>query len=148
MARRRSLFDDLMTVTAKLPWWMGVLLAIVSYGGFHSLASQPDLMTAQSLEDFGNFTRARLLKTLATFLQYLLPAAFLFGAVGSMTLRKKKTLDSVDLFDAGGVASSGEGCPTCGSPMKVRTARRGGSRGEKFYGCSKFPKCRGTRPHP
>jgi hypothetical protein len=103
-------------------------------------------MPGKSLEDFANFTRARLFKTLAIFLQYLLPAAFLFGAVGSLILRKK-TRDSVDLFDAVGVASIGEDCPTCGSPMKVRTARRGGSSGEKFFGCSTFPKCRGTRPY-
>jgi len=146
MARRSSPFDDLMTVTAKLPWWIGVLLAIVSYFGFHLLASQPDLTTVTRVEDLGNFTRARLFKTFATFLQYLLPAAFLFGAVGSLISRKKKG-DSVDLFDTGGVASSGEGCPTCGLPMRVRTARRGASSGEKFYGCSAFPRCRGTRPY-
>jgi ssDNA-binding Zn-finger/Zn-ribbon topoisomerase 1 len=32
-------------------------------------------------------------------------------------------------------------CPRCGSPMVPRTGRRG-----KFFGCSRFPYCRGTRP--
>ncbi|MEK7194258.1 MAG: AAA domain-containing protein [Patescibacteria group bacterium] len=31
-------------------------------------------------------------------------------------------------------------CPRCGSPMILRNGRRG-----KFYGCSRFPYCRGTR---
>ena len=147
MGRRNSLFDDLMTVTAKLPWWVGVLLALISYLGFHAVASQPHSPAPTSLDGFGAFTRVRLFQTLATFLQYVLPVAFLFGAVGSLILRAKKG-DSKALFDSGDASPRGPGCPTCGSPMKLRTARRGTSAGESFYGCSKFPKCRGTRPYP
>lgn len=36
-------------------------------------------------------------------------------------------------------------CPTCGSSMVRRTARRGASAGAQFWGCSRFPGCRGTR---
>ena len=32
-------------------------------------------------------------------------------------------------------------CPSCGSPMVPRTGRLG-----NFFGCSRFPYCRGTRP--
>src|SRR6188768_1405694 len=106
MARRSSLFDDLMTVTAKLPWWIGVLLAIASYFGFHAIASQPDALAPTILKGLGDFSRARLYKALADFLQYLLPVAFLFGAVGSLILRGKNR-DAIDLFDAGDVRSSG-----------------------------------------
>jgi restriction system protein len=34
-------------------------------------------------------------------------------------------------------------CPSCGAPMIKRTNRR--SR-ESFWGCPKYPGCRGTRP--
>lgn len=37
-------------------------------------------------------------------------------------------------------------CPQCGSAMARRTARRGSRAGEEFWGCSRFPHCRGTRP--
>ena len=37
-------------------------------------------------------------------------------------------------------------CPKCGSPMVLRTARRGANIGSQFYGCSRYPQCRGTRP--
>ena len=37
-------------------------------------------------------------------------------------------------------------CPKCGSAMARRTARRGSRAGEEFWGCSRFPLCRGTRP--
>jgi DNA topoisomerase-1 len=36
-----------------------------------------------------------------------------------------------------------ETCPDCGAPMKLRPSRRG-----YFLGCSKYPKCRGTREAP
>lgn len=36
-------------------------------------------------------------------------------------------------------------CPICGAPMVLRTAQKGDNKGGKFYGCSKFPKCRGIR---
>ena len=36
-------------------------------------------------------------------------------------------------------------CPTCGSEMQLRTARRGRNAGNQFWGCSQFPRCRGTR---
>jgi DNA-binding helix-hairpin-helix protein with protein kinase domain len=37
-------------------------------------------------------------------------------------------------------------CPNCGAHMVRRTARRGHRRGHQFWGCSRYPSCRGTRP--
>ncbi len=37
---------------------------------------------------------------------------------------------------------NGRNCPICGSRMTLRSGRYG-----KFYGCSRFPYCRGTRPY-
>jgi hypothetical protein len=34
-------------------------------------------------------------------------------------------------------------CPKCGSEMVLRTAKSGANQGEKFWGCTKFPQCRG-----
>ena len=36
-------------------------------------------------------------------------------------------------------------CPLCGGKMVLRTAKKGSHVGEKFWGCSGFPKCRGTK---
>lgn len=36
-------------------------------------------------------------------------------------------------------------CPDCGSAMVRRTARQGARAGSDFWGCSDYPKCRGTR---
>ncbi|MFN0156511.1 MAG: RecQ family ATP-dependent DNA helicase [Bacteroidota bacterium] len=35
-------------------------------------------------------------------------------------------------------------CPTCGSSTQLRTARRGRNAGQQFYGCSRYPTCRGV----
>lgn len=37
-------------------------------------------------------------------------------------------------------------CPQCGAGMVRRTAKRSRRRGTKFWGCSRYPSCRGTRP--
>ena len=39
--------------------------------------------------------------------------------------------------------NSSRRCPTCGSEMILRTAKRGDNQGGKFWGCSKYPQCRG-----
>jgi DNA-binding helix-hairpin-helix protein with protein kinase domain len=36
-------------------------------------------------------------------------------------------------------------CPNCGAPMLRRTARKGTWRGRAFWGCSRYPVCKGTR---
>lgn len=35
-------------------------------------------------------------------------------------------------------------CPKCGSEMILRDAKRGANIGKQFWGCSKFPQCRGV----
>ncbi|HUJ08714.1 MAG TPA: four helix bundle suffix domain-containing protein [Verrucomicrobiae bacterium] len=37
-------------------------------------------------------------------------------------------------------------CPVCGSPMALRTAKKGPRTGSQFWGCSKYPACKGTKP--
>ena len=37
-------------------------------------------------------------------------------------------------------------CPKCGGEMVLRTAQKGPNPGQKFWGCSNFPKCRFTKP--
>ena len=36
-------------------------------------------------------------------------------------------------------------CPVCGRPMVLKTARKGPHPGLEFWGCPRFPKCRGRR---
>lgn len=43
------------------------------------------------------------------------------------------------------VTSEPPSCPLCGASMMLRTARKGQNAGGKFWGCTQFPDCRGTR---
>lgn len=38
-------------------------------------------------------------------------------------------------------------CPQCGAKLVLRTAKKGQNAGEKFWGCSAFPKCKATKPY-
>lgn len=37
-------------------------------------------------------------------------------------------------------------CPRCSQSMVHRLAKRGKNKGGEFWGCPRFPRCRGTRP--
>lgn len=37
-------------------------------------------------------------------------------------------------------------CPRCDSPMVLRAAKRGVNAGSSFYGCTRYPACKGIRP--
>ncbi len=41
--------------------------------------------------------------------------------------------------------NSSQRCPKCGSPMVIRTSKKGVSQGKQFWGCSQYPKCEMTR---
>ncbi|MGK2951929.1 MAG: restriction endonuclease [Thiobacillus sp.] len=91
MARRRkqSPFEDLIEITSMLPWWVGVVLAIVAYVWLHSVAATEVTAVAQPGK-IGDFVGHTLFKTLAGVGQYLLPFAFLVGAAMSAFGRYKR----------------------------------------------------------
>lgn len=271
MARKKtSTFEDLMEIAALLPWWGGVLLAVVAYGILHYFAVQPNVAPTE-LKSMGAFAGRELGRTLALFLQYIVPLAFLLGAiisavkaararrlhrqvsqapsrnalesmswrefeelvgetfrrrgfqverrggsgpdggvdlalhlgrdtylvqckqwksrsVGVTTVRELFGVMAAEGAVGGFVVASGafteeakrfvEGraielvgtdtlltliqfgaaqpvvqpavteiaCPQCRAPMVQRTAKQGATAGERFWGCTRYPACRGTRP--
>ena len=48
--------------------------------------------------------------------------------------------------DSDEFSGAGMNCPVCSSSMVLRTARKGRNAGNQFWGCSRYPACRGTRP--
>lgn len=46
--------------------------------------------------------------------------------------------------NARGVADHVPSCPRCSQPMARRVARQGARSGQAFWGCSDYPRCRGT----
>lgn len=91
MARRKksSTADDLLELVAMLPWWAGVLLALVSYFVLHNIASQPVVAPTQPGQ-MGAMVTQSIWKSLATAGQYLVPFICLLGAVTSAWRRRER----------------------------------------------------------
>jgi restriction system protein len=90
MARRKqNLVEDLIAITSKLPWWVGVVLAIVAYVWLHNIAASEVAAVTQPGQ-MGQLVTQTLFRTLALFGQYLLPFVFLVGAGSSAFGRYKR----------------------------------------------------------
>lgn len=77
-------------------------------------------------------------------------------AQGSSTSGQRESANAADVSQSQVTASATEpavtakavpqpGCPRCGAAMELRKARQGTNAGKAFWGCSTYPKCRGTR---
>lgn len=97
MARKKSsALDDLIDIAAHLPWQVGVVLAFIAYLVLHYFATRAPLPTnpadLTSLgKTIGESVGHSLTTTLSMFLQYIVPACFLGGALVSFFRRKRQT---------------------------------------------------------
>lgn len=98
MARRRktSPFEDLIDLASMLPWWAGVGLALVSYFVLHNYAVSPP-PAFHDPKQMGDAMAGMVTRGLAMGGQYLLPLAFILGAIGSVAgrARRKKLVKDV-----------------------------------------------------
>lgn len=90
MARKRtSIFEDLIEIASRLPWWASLILAATAFLIIHPFAVM-DVAVPPGTRGIGQGASAQLVKTLALIGQYLVPAAFLLGAVVSVFRRRKR----------------------------------------------------------
>lgn len=80
--RKQSAAEDLMELTSRVPWWVGVALAVVSYLVLHAVAGRPVVFDPKSPSFVGIMFRG-----LASAAQYVLPIMFLAGAAMSAIRR-------------------------------------------------------------
>lgn len=98
MARKKSSpIEDIILIVSKLPWYVGLVLALVSYLVLHAIASRPVMPSAATPGQMGDVVAKSLFTTMAMFGQFVLPIAFGFGALlsGISALRQKKLYDNV-----------------------------------------------------
>lgn len=81
--RKASTFEDLISIAGKLPWWVSVALAVVSYLALHAVASRPETPVSVAPGQIGTAVASGMLPAFAKFFQYVLPAAFGIGAIVS-----------------------------------------------------------------
>lgn len=92
MSKKPSLVADIVTLTSRLPWWVGLLLAAASYYGLHRLAGV-ELPTATRAADAGPVVIWQFAKMAGYYLQYLVPLLCVVGAVVSLLSgRRRKAL--------------------------------------------------------
>ncbi|ABM40023.1 topoisomerase DNA-binding C4 zinc finger domain-containing protein [Polaromonas naphthalenivorans] len=151
MGRRRktSPAEDFIAIASKLPWWLALGLAVISYFLLHAFASQP-LTAAPAPGQMTSFLMPVLLKGLATAGQYILPLLFGVAALLSGVQQRKRSSSPQPLsgFSAEphqANAGISPHCPVCSSSMVRRDAKRGANAGKSFWGCSQYPRCKGTQ---
>ncbi|WP_447746006.1 restriction endonuclease [Pseudomonas nicosulfuronedens] len=91
MARRRrtSLIEDLIEIASRLPWWVSLLIALGSWLILHPIANtQPEV--PKDLHQMGQSVAGQLMRTFAFFGQFVLPAVFVIGAIGSALARAER----------------------------------------------------------
>ncbi len=172
--RRSSVAEDIAEITSRMPWWVGVVLVAVmtkglATGGQYvlpiifllgSLVSGLRRLRAAPLRELygvmaargaaggfvvtsGRFTddaRAFSNGRNLTLIEGAQLHQMIHAAKAAHTSRAPDVV--VEPREPAGVPS----CPRCGSAMLRREARKGAQAGQLFWGCPKFPECRGTRP--
>jgi restriction system protein len=101
MARRNktSPFEDLIIIASRLPWWVSLLIALAAWLFFHSVATSPP-PTITDPKQFASAITGQMWRTFGLFLQYIVPVAFVFGAIGSVFARAKRRILIDDVASA------------------------------------------------
>lgn len=91
MSRRRKNggADAVTDLVAKLPWWVGVVLAVVAYVGLHRLAA-PLAVTPLQPGQAGALVVRTIIQSMASVGQYLLPFFCLIGAALSAYRQRER----------------------------------------------------------
>jgi H+/Cl- antiporter ClcA len=127
------------------PWWVSVIVAFIAYIGIKFVI--PAIMGGSPL-----FNGIALL--LSSWAKWVALFFLILGAISALFAWRRGEL-------LRGPATTSKGypvsepprtyaeprviCPICGSNMVLRKAAKGANTGKKFWGCEKFPSCRGVR---
>jgi len=134
-------------IASKLPWWLSLVLAGVSYLALHAFTNHPLKPIAHG--HVADSMIPAVLKGLASAGQYILPILFGFAAILSFFKRAKPDTMQTSLYASKPLNSKSVNstpmCPVCSSPMVMRSAKKGSNAGNAFWGCSNYPRCKGTR---
>jgi restriction system protein len=97
MARQKSSpIEEMIMATSKLPWWVCIVFALLSYLVLHAIASRPAVHITGPGQ-MGEAVTKSMITTLALFGQMIIPIAFVIGAIisGFNAIRQKKLYDNV-----------------------------------------------------
>jgi len=141
--RNNALLEILAEAAASMPIWVSVSLAIVLYMtfGLFYLAESPEDVSVFAL-------KSTFFVQLMALMKMILPLALMIGAAARLfrLINERASNNRRSPRPSQSAENLSPPCPSCGAPMKSRTARRAKIKAQVFWGCSNYPKCRGTRP--
>ncbi len=89
MSKKTSPLEDLIDIASLLPWYMGLILAIISYLVLHHYAGV-EIPAPHGADQFASYASRGVWKYLAFFSQYVLPFVFSMGALISLVRVNKR----------------------------------------------------------
>lgn len=107
MARGRAgSAEDVVGLTARFPWWVGVVAALIAFVILR-IVSGIEVAPTASTKELGGLVIRQLIKSIATFGQWVLPFLFLIGsAVAALNQRKRRALYNDVAANSGARAAS------------------------------------------
>lgn len=106
MRGRRTIFEDLIIIAAKLPWQAGLVLALLSFIGLHIVALHfASPIVASASGDLGAIYTHTLLGTVGRLAQFIVPPALIIGA-GTSAWRRSRASALVDSAEPGETAGA------------------------------------------
>lgn len=103
MARksRTSPLEDMLSLVALMPWWVGVAIAAVGYLVLHRMATPPQVTALQPGQISGLMAQT-MITGLAYAGQFIVPFVGLVGAVMSFVQRRQRSALVTDVVQAKG----------------------------------------------
>jgi len=152
MARRKKSTgaDVFFNLASKLPWWACLTIAAVGYFVLHRIANTPLKPIVPG--HVGETIYPAMFHGIAAAGQYIVPILFVAAAIVSLIRAKfgKPEDELVPRQQASPrpvrkTSTTLVACPECGGAMVHRSAKRGANAGNMFWGCTSYPRCKGTR---
>ena len=98
--------------------------------------NQKELSSEKTIEDLAKFFLSLNKENPKNYFNKYKELAIKTYVASSNSLENTTTLESIQ------VRATEKLCSRCGSEMVLRVAKKGDNKGNEFYGCSAYPKCR------
>lgn len=91
-----GLLEGLFELACRMPWWLGLAVAIVSFAWLHGIAIRPQV-ASPGADDAGTAIARQVWRTAAAFGQVIVPLLFAAAAgISAIRARRKKRLQEPD----------------------------------------------------